>query len=94
MKLTATEINEQLKTLNGWTLDGAAITKDFKFSDFKTAFGFMTRVAAEAERLNHHPDWCNVYNKVTVTLSSHEVGGLTAIDFELGAKMDRLATEQ
>lgn len=94
MKLNPAEIDEHLKSLDGWTLKDATITKDFKFSDFTAAFAFMTRVAAEAERLNHHPDWCNVYNKVSVTLSSHEVGGLTATDFELAAIMDRPVAEQ
>lgn len=93
MKLDRAQINQRLKSLDGWTLQDQAIVKQFKFKDFTTAFGFMTRVAVEAERLNHHPDWCNVYNKVTVTVSSHEAGGLTAVDFELAAAMDRLAAE-
>ena len=77
----------------GWqTVDGRdAITKTFTFRNFVEAFGWMTRVAIWAEKLNHHPDWSNVYKTVDVTLSTHDAGGLTALDVKLARKMDALA---
>lgn len=77
----------------GWTLvaGGEAITKRYVFKDFSEAFGFMTRVALMAERLDHHPEWANVWNRVEVTLATHDAGGLTRLDFELAAAMDRIA---
>jgi 4a-hydroxytetrahydrobiopterin dehydratase len=68
-----------------------AISKSFRFKDFSEAFGFMTRAALAAERINHHPEWRNVWNRVDVTLSTHDAGGLTGLDIELAATMDRLA---
>ena len=67
-----------------------AITKSFKFDDFIAAFGFMTRAALVAEKMNHHPEWFNVYNKVDVTLSTHDCGGISELDIELAKKMDHL----
>ena len=77
---------------NDWKLDEGrdSITKTFKFSDFADAFGWMTRVAIWAEKWNHHPEWSNVYNKVTVTLITHDVDGLSALDAKLARKMDGL----
>ena len=77
----------------GWTLvdDRDAIRKVFKFDDFADAFGFMTRAAIWAEKWNHHPEWFNVYNTVDVTLSTHDVGGLSSLDAKLARKMDGLA---
>ena len=77
----------------GWqSVDGRdAITKTFTFRNFVEAFGWMTRVAIWAEKLNHHPDWSNVYKTVDVTLSTHDAGGLTALDVKLARKMDALA---
>ena len=77
----------------GWTLDENrdAITKTFKFKDFTEAFGFMTRAAIWAEKWNHHPEWFNVYNRVDVTLSTHDVGGLSSLDAKLARKFDGLA---
>ena len=65
-----------------------AITKEFKFSDFKTAFSFMTKVALKAEQIGHHPEWYNVYNKVLITLTTHDVNGLSEKDIELGKYID------
>lgn len=69
-----------------------ALQKTFKFKDFNAAFGFMTRVALVAEQMNHHPEWTNVWNKVDVTLSTHDAGGLTELDLKLAAAMDRIAS--
>ena len=65
-----------------------AITKEFKFSDFKSAFGFMTSIALKAEEIQHHPEWFNVYNKVKITLTTHDVGGLSEKDIILGQFID------
>lgn len=77
----------------GWAMvEGRdAIRKNYKFADFADAFGFMTRAAIWAEKWNHHPEWSNVYNRVEVTLSTHDVGGLSALDAKLARKMDTLA---
>ena len=79
--------------LPGWRLvDGRdALTKTYTFTDFNAAFGFMTRVALAAERMNHHPEWLNVWNRVEVTLSTHDAGGLTERDLKLAEIMDRIA---
>lgn len=77
---------------SGWTLleDRDAITKDFTFKSFVDAFGWMTRAALWAEKWDHHPEWSNTYNRVTVTLTTHDVGGLSALDAKLARKMDSL----
>lgn len=92
-KLSKQEIAEALAGLEGWALsdDGTAITRSFGFKNFSEAFGFMTRSALAAEKMDHHPEWFNVYRKVDVTLSTHDAGGLTRLDFELAAKMNRFA---
>ena len=79
--------------LQGWSaVDGRdAISKSYKFADFNTAFGFMTRVALKADQMDHHPEWFNVYNKVDVTLSTHDAGGVTDKDVELATFMDKAA---
>lgn len=84
-----------LQQLDGWALakDGRAIARTFIFRNFSEAFGFMTRAALAAEKLDHHPEWFNVYKKVEVTLSTHDAGGLTELDFKLAAKMNRFAGE-
>jgi 4a-hydroxytetrahydrobiopterin dehydratase len=84
-KLTEAELATALAELPGWALaeGGVAIRKTFRFADFNAAFGFMTRVALKAEKMDHHPEWFNVYNRVEITLSTHDVGGLTELDLEL-----------
>ncbi len=79
-----------LESLSGWEMvDGRdAITKTFTFKDFNAAWGFMSRAALVAEQMNHHPEWFNVYNRVEVTLSTHDAGGLTEKDIKLAKKMD------
>ena len=90
--LTAAEIQEALGTLNGWSQEGDALAKTFKFGTFREAFSFMTRVALEAEVLDHHPDWSNVYNRVSVRLSTHDAGGrITARDVELARKIQQIS---
>lgn len=78
---------------SGWVaVEGRdAISRNFRFRDFNAAFGFMTRVALVAEKLDHHPEWSNVWNRVTVTLTTHDAGGLTELDVKLAEAMDRLA---
>ncbi|MQY47926.1 4a-hydroxytetrahydrobiopterin dehydratase [Rhizobiales bacterium RZME27] len=92
-KLSAQSIQSELAKLSGWSLrdDGEAILKTFKFRNFIEAFGFMTRSALHAEKLDHHPEWFNVYSKVDVTLSTHDAGGLTELDFKLAQLMDSVA---
>ena len=92
-KLSNERRAEVLGQLSGWqAVDGRdAITRTFKFKDFNEAFGFMARAALIAEKMDHHPEWFNVYNRVDVTLSTHDAGGLTELDVELAAAMDRLA---
>ena len=93
-KLSATERDANLSPLlgNGWSLeaDRDAITKNYKFKNFIEAFGWMTQAAMWAETLNHHPEWRNVYNRVTVTLTTHDADGLTDLDIALASRMDRL----
>lgn len=76
---------------DGWSVVGGALHREFVFTDFSEAFGFMTRAALAAEKMDHHPDWSNSWNKVTVDLSSHDVGGLTARDERLARRMNELA---
>jgi 4a-hydroxytetrahydrobiopterin dehydratase len=93
-RLTESERAAALSRLSHWKLvpGREAITRDLAFKDFNAAFGFMTRVALVAEKLDHHPEWSNVYNKVSVTLATHDAGGLTALDVTLAAEIDRLAS--
>lgn len=92
-KLTESERGEALASISDWSLvDGRdAITRTFQFKDFNAAFGFMSRVALKAEKVDHHPEWFNVYNKVEVTLSTHDAGGLTELDIKLARFMDKAA---
>jgi 4a-hydroxytetrahydrobiopterin dehydratase len=92
-KLTEAERAEMLPALQGWSMvEGRdAIHKRFVFKNFNEAFGWMTRVALAAEKLDHHPEWANVYRTVDVTLSTHDAGGLTRSDVELAQLMNRMA---
>lgn len=91
-QLTAEECSAALADLPGWTLreDGAAITRQFKFRDFAEAWAFMGKVAALAEEQDHHPEWSNVYNRVEITLTTHDAGGLSARDERLARGIDGL----
>ena len=85
-----------LEKLTGWSAvegDRDAIERTFKFVDFKTAFGFMTSSALKAEQMDHHPEWFNVYNRVEVTLTTHDADGVTELDMELAGFMDALASK-
>ena len=92
-KLTGNARKSALAKLHGWSevKNRDAITRQFTFSDFNEAFGFMARAALVAEKLDHHPEWFNVYNKVEVTLATHDAGGVTERDVKLAQAMDRLA---
>jgi 4a-hydroxytetrahydrobiopterin dehydratase len=92
-KLTGSTRKSALAKLDGWSeVEGRdAIIKKFTFKDFNEAFGFMARAALIAEKLDHHPEWFNVYNKVEVTLATHDAGGVTERDVKLAEAMDRLA---
>jgi 4a-hydroxytetrahydrobiopterin dehydratase len=89
--LPRSEIDQRLAALPGWTRDGDRLRRSFQFPDFVAAFAWMTAVALIAEKLDHHPDWTNVYNRVDVTLWTHDAGGITERDFELASAMNRLA---
>jgi 4a-hydroxytetrahydrobiopterin dehydratase len=90
-KLEPDEIARRLTSLTGWTVVEGKLHREFRFADFVTAFGFMTRAALVAERMNHHPEWFNVWNTVRVDLTTHDAGGISGRDFDLAAAMDRLA---
>lgn len=91
--LSAAERDAALKRLSGWSAssDGKAISRRFTFADFSQAFGFMARSALAAEKLDHHPDWSNAWNKVEVTLSTHSAGGVTDLDVKLAETMNAIA---
>ncbi|WP_417319056.1 4a-hydroxytetrahydrobiopterin dehydratase [Emcibacter sp.] len=93
MKLDDSDIAEALAELPGWekVADREAICKSFKFEDFAEAFAFMSRIALRAEKMDHHPEWSNVYNRVEVTLTTHSAGGLTLKDVQLARYMNHAA---
>ncbi len=94
-KYTAEKINQLVESLNitsgGWFIQNEKLTKEFLFDDFNAAFGFMTRCAMYADKVNHHPEWFNVYNKVRVQLTTHDVGGISAKDVDWAKTMDTYA---
>ena len=90
-KLSDSEIQESLSELSGWSIENGKLHKSFQFDSFVDAFGFMTKSALAAEAMNHHPEWFNVYNKVTVDLSTHDLEGISTWDFELAKKMEEFA---
>jgi 4a-hydroxytetrahydrobiopterin dehydratase len=93
-KLDADEVTKRLAEVAGWAVRDGKLHREYKFADFVEAFGFMARVALVAERMNHHPEWSNVWNTVVVDLTTHDAGGITANDFALAAAMERLASSQ
>ena len=84
-KLSREEIKDRLEAVPGWELKGDALFRRFEFCNFRTAFAFITSVALIAEKMDHHPDWCNSYNRVDISLTGHDAGGITEIDFQLAA---------
>jgi 4a-hydroxytetrahydrobiopterin dehydratase len=92
-KLNDNEVAQEVSKLPGWTIEMGKLHRTFQFSDFIEAFGFMSRAALVAEAMGHHPDWSNVWNKVTVDLSTHSIGGISRLDFELAAKMQAFAVK-
>ena len=94
--LTLDEISRELESLNQgaaeqWTVENQMLCREFVFGNFIEAFGFMSSAALEAEKMDHHPEWCNVYKTVSVKLTTHSSGGITALDFRLAQKMESLA---
>ena len=89
-KLSKQEVSAGLRQLEGWRVVKGNLRRIFEFKDFKQAFAFMKRVALAADRMNHHPDWSNSYNKVTINLSTHSAGGLTKNDLGLAAKIQQI----
>ncbi len=88
---TDEEVAAALEELPGWSVDGDAITKTYEFADFRAALDFMNRAAGPIEEMDHHPEWSNVYNRVEVRLSSHDVGGITDRDARLATVLERVA---
>ena len=89
---TTHDPKEVAKTLDGWTGGDDFITKVFRFEDFNEAWGFMSRMALLAEKLDHHPEWFNVYNRVDVTLTTHDAGGVTGLDIAMATAMQKAAS--
>lgn len=89
-RLSDEEIQEHLAGIPNWELKNGKIYREFRFDDFVGAFGFMARAALIAEKMNHHPEWFNVYNRVEVSLATHDVDGISESDFALAKAMDRL----
>ena len=92
--LTDDQVALQLQDLSGWAQDGNAIVKTFEFHDFIEAMSFMNQVAFYAEGLEHHPEWTNIYNKVQVRLTSHDVDGITSRDIRLAKKMQHVVQQK
>jgi 4a-hydroxytetrahydrobiopterin dehydratase len=90
-RLEPAEVERRLAGLPGWSRRDDALHRELVFADFSAAWGFMSRGALEAERLGHHPDWCNSWNRVIVRLSTHDQGGITELDFELARRLEALA---
>jgi 4a-hydroxytetrahydrobiopterin dehydratase len=90
-KLSESEIATRLQSVPRWRIEGGKLHREYKFGDFVEAFGFMASVALVAERMNHHPEWFNVWSMVRVHLTTHDAGGLSANDFELATAMDAIA---
>ena len=90
IRLSPEKISEELKNLPGWSIKDEKLHRDFEFESLNQAFGFMTRAAMEIEKMNHHPEWFNVYNRLTVDLMTHDAGGITQNDVELAKILNSL----
>ena len=89
--LSDAQVQTALNQLSGWQVMGGKLHREYKFRDFVHAFGFMASAAVTAEAMNHHPEWSNVWNRVTVDLSTHDAGGITGLDLELAERMEAIA---
>ena len=89
-KLSSDAIENELKSLDGWSVVNGKLHKDFQFDDFNQAFGFMARASMHIEKMNHHPEWFNVYNKLSVDLMTHDAGGITQNDINLAKILNSL----
>ena len=92
-RFSGPELAEALSTLKGWAVVDGKLHKEYKFADFIHAFGFMSTSALAIEKMNHHPEWFNVYNRVTVDLTTHDAGGITSKDAELAKRLDEIAAK-
>ena len=92
-KFSTADLKDVLAALPGWTLANDKLHKEYKFADFIHAFGFMATAALAIEKMNHHPEWFNVYNRVTVDLTTHDAGGITLKDVELAKLLDSTAAK-
>lgn len=90
VKLSDEQIIIRLQDIKNWSYTQGKLYAEYKFRDFNEAFGFMARVALVAESANHHPEWSNVYNRVKIYLTTHDVGGVSELDFDLAKRIDRL----
>tara|TARA_B100001105_G_C22370606_1_gene434859 strand:- start:1124 stop:1399 length:276 start_codon:yes stop_codon:yes gene_type:complete len=90
MKLSQIDIDEYLKNLPGWSVVNEKLHKEFQFESFNQAFGFMARAAMEIEKMNHHPEWFNVYNRITIELTTHDAGGITKNDVNMAKILNSL----
>lgn len=93
LKLSDSVIKEELSKLSNWEINEGKLRRNISFRDFSEAFSFMTRVALEAEKLNHHPNWSNVYNQVSFTLFTHDLDGLSELDFRLAHSIESFVNE-
>jgi 4a-hydroxytetrahydrobiopterin dehydratase len=90
-RLADTEVRQRLAALPGWTVKDGKLHRELSFPDFTQAFAFMSEVAREADALDHHPEWFNVYNRVVIDLTTHDASGITTLDFELARRAEELA---
>ena len=92
--LASEDVQSRLSDLAGWKLEGGKLHREFQFANFAEAFGFMTQVALQAEKMDHHPEWSNVYNRLEVDLTTHDAGGITELDFELASHMSAISASR
>jgi 4a-hydroxytetrahydrobiopterin dehydratase len=92
-RLSDEELQAALRELTGWSVEDKKLHREYKFPDFSHAFGFMAAAATTIEKMDHHPEWFNVYNRVTVDLTTHDAGGITGMDVRLAHKLEELASK-
>jgi 4a-hydroxytetrahydrobiopterin dehydratase len=92
-KLNEHDVSTALQRLPGWSIKNEKLHRDYKFADFAHAFGFMATAAVLIEKMNHHPEWSNVYNRISVDLTTHDVGGITEKDVELAGLLEKIASK-